>query len=334
MPCKVSVCSLYENLYSAVRPDGGKKVIQHCEAFTYYNATMCLDEYRDVDHFCSCFWRGKMFWPERFGFDQRLEPIQEYHQVRSSVCAKPAMEHMLVYKRFMTAHPALRTATFVEGCMSALCNWMYELADPYRYLVYENAQDYLYAPPRECQDMELPIKKDQCNVLTRSDPYDVCPWESPANDPENDRMTDTTYECFDGSFCDYMVDGYGCCFGPKWGKMRCNTRHPVMCRLQNHCDGASDHCCVKNMKDCHPDGAMRQCAPLFNSLTEEQRGEVPLLRRQSYYEYLLSLREPDRLAQAFAAATTETPAVFETIRSLTGVYILGGILAFLAMGGI
>jgi len=321
---RIALCSMYENIFNRVRPFGDNQVYQNCEPWTYFNGTLCLDEYRDVRVFTDCLWKSKIFWPET-KVGGAKEEIMTYADFVKSKEAKNVFDWLIVWKRHMPTAEMKRAQGFDSlQTFRALCNWIYEISDPIRKSFYMNSADALYMPPDSCYDEgEFPVNPDQCQILLRSDPYNVCPWSEDSGGPEDDKVV-----CFDGVAGLMERDGYDFCYGMRFGKMQCEPRAPVMCRKPYTCDGQTDHCCVKHMEQCVPDGLPRLCCPSLDFLTQEQRGEVPLRRRPSYYNELiagqLTTGQPE-----FVRVTTTTPSSrIEQLKTLQIWIFVGVIFGF------
>lgn len=189
--CHLNVCKMYENIYRRIRPDGDNKVLPLCHPMIYFNATLCMEEYRDVKMYCNCFYRGRVFWNELLG-DGSKEKISAFNDLRFSQCGKQTQEWLLIGKRFMDV-PDMRALLHVDGCEQPLCRWIYELADPVRRRDFQNAANALYEPPESCHNevSDLPIHREQCRaMLQSSNPYDVCPWTKllPMREGRTDEM--------------------------------------------------------------------------------------------------------------------------------------------------
>ncbi|CAD7924648.1 unnamed protein product [Amoebophrya sp. A120] len=318
---KVAVCSMYENIFNRIRPFGDNRVYKNCEQWTYFNSTLCMEEYRDVRSFTECFWKGKVFWPES-------ESIQSYIDLRGSPQGRNVFDWLTVWKRHMLSTDMKRAVRFDSlQTFRVLCNWMYELGDPIRKGFWINSADALYVPPDACyDDGEFPTNIDQCQILLASNPYDVCPWREATDGQDK-------VKCFDDSVGYIDTDGHGFCFGRRYGKMKCEARAPVMCRKAYDCDGQTDHCCVSQMEQCDPDRLPRLCCPSIDDLLQEHIGEIPLRRRPSYYEERIAGQLTTMPGSADTTrVTTTTPATaIDAMQHLPNMVLVGSILAILGM---
>jgi hypothetical protein len=64
--------------------------------------------------------------------------------------------------------------------------------------------------------------------------------------------------CQDGSMCNVVTDGWGCC-NDKGTREKCPKNFPVMCRKERACAAGMDYCCEATISDCASFNGTRPC---------------------------------------------------------------------------